>query len=484
MGLHLVLLGHRAADRRGDPVQLLPPGARPALHLLHQHQPLFASRRAGGAIDLDLGLDRERRAAARPQVRVAALGGELQVLRIVVAAAQDDEVLLPPGDEELAALDEAEVAGPQVRPTASGGGGRRGLGEHGAKILRCRLRLPPVATGDALAGDPDLPHPPVRQLRRARGVDDRDPLPQRRMPAADEPADRRARSVGRRRHGLATRQGRGVHRLDPRRAAAVGAGGEERRLGEAVAGIERRAAEAVRTEGVGEALESRGAHRLGTVEGHPPAREVEPLALPPGHLLDAELVGEVGAAGDRPAIAVDRLQPAPRPLQERDRRHQHGERAGVERLQHVPDQPHVMVERQPPHDHRLRVDPKGGADHPLVVHEVGVGDHHPLGRRRRSRGVLEEGDGAGIGLGEVGEAGLGALPRQGVGRQEACRRRARGRARRGRRRGRQGRPWSARRAAGRRGRSPAAATASGRWRAAGRPAPRPPRRRGSRRRRR
>ena len=69
--LHLVLLGDRAAHRLDDFFESFPP---PPLHLLHDDQPLLAGH-----------LDRERGAAARAQVGMAALGGQLDVLRIVVA---------------------------------------------------------------------------------------------------------------------------------------------------------------------------------------------------------------------------------------------------------------------------------------------------------------------------------------------------------------------------------------------------------------
>ncbi len=136
-------------------------------------------------------------------------------------------------------------------------------------------------------------------------------------------------------------------------------------------------------------------HRLGAVEGEPPAREVEPGPVLRPDLLHAEVVGEVRPAAGRPPVAGDRLQPAPRPLQEGHRRHQHAPAAAVERLQHVPDQPHVVVERQPAHHHGRCVLAEGLLDQPLVVQQVAVGDHHPLGRRGRAGGVLEEGGGVG-----------------------------------------------------------------------------------------
>ncbi len=68
----------------------------------------------------------------------------------------------------------------------------------------------------------------------------------------------------------------------------------------------------------------------------------------------AQLVGEVRPAARRAAVAVDRPQPAQRLLQERRPAASARTRApAAERLQHVPDQPHVVVERQPADHHRL-----------------------------------------------------------------------------------------------------------------------------------
>ena len=49
---------------------------------------------------------------------MALADGALDVLRIVVAAADDDQVLEPAADEQLAVLQKAQVAGAQERPFA------------------------------------------------------------------------------------------------------------------------------------------------------------------------------------------------------------------------------------------------------------------------------------------------------------------------------------------------------------------------------
>ena len=89
MDRRLEVFRHSLADGSGDELQ-----ARPgmAVELPDDHQPLVS-----------LALDGERRPAAWTERGVGALGHQLDVLRIQVAPAQDDQVLEPAGDEQVAA---------------------------------------------------------------------------------------------------------------------------------------------------------------------------------------------------------------------------------------------------------------------------------------------------------------------------------------------------------------------------------------------
>ena len=53
---------------------------------------------------------------APAQHRAASLRGPLDVLGVMVTAPDDDQILDPAGDEQLAAQDETEIAGTQERP--------------------------------------------------------------------------------------------------------------------------------------------------------------------------------------------------------------------------------------------------------------------------------------------------------------------------------------------------------------------------------
>ena len=182
----------------------------------------------------------------------------------------------------------------------------------------------------------------------------------------------------------------GVDQRRPRRAAGRrrrASSRRGRRPGESDA-----RPEAVGREALGEAAQRLRAHRLGAVQRHAPGGEVEPGDLLVGDLVDAQLVGEVGRRRQRAAVAVDRPQPARRAGEEGERRHQHQRHAEVERAHPAADQPHVVVERQPAHDHVVRPDVRPLADRPQVRQQVGVGEHHPLGIAGAAGGELEEGD--------------------------------------------------------------------------------------------
>src|SRR5262245_58570065 len=72
----------------------------------------------------------------------------------MIGSADDDQVLDAPGDIELPAQEEAEVAGPQVRTLA-------GPGKLGSEDPLGVLRALPVTMGDSAIGNPDLTHAPA-----------------------------------------------------------------------------------------------------------------------------------------------------------------------------------------------------------------------------------------------------------------------------------------------------------------------------------
>src|SRR6185295_11182284 len=171
----LVLGSDRPPDRlaRGARLRFPPP-----LDLGDDDQPLLAR-----------DVHREGRHAPTPDRGVRGLRRRFEILRIVIAPAQDHQVLRAAGDEQLAVANEAEVAGAQVGPRAANEA--RPEGAFG-------LLVPvPVTESDARAPEPDLSHPAGRPLRAGVRIDDRQILAGPRPAATDEPAPARLARSGR-----------------------------------------------------------------------------------------------------------------------------------------------------------------------------------------------------------------------------------------------------------------------------------------------
>ena len=189
-----MLLGDGATDLGDDRRDVLRPDV--ALGLLRDDEPLLA-----------LDLHGEGRAGVGADVGVAAAGGPLDVLGIDVAAPDDDEVLEPPRDEQLALAGKAQVARPQE-------GTAKAPGERPAECLDRGFRLAPIPLGDARPGDPDFADAIGGAFEAGLGIDDRHVVFGGDAPAGDQHA------------GLGRRGG------DPAEAHRGGVDGEEGREGQ------------------------------------------------------------------------------------------------------------------------------------------------------------------------------------------------------------------------------------------------------------
>src|SRR4051812_34068217 len=88
----------------------------------------------------------------------------LDVLRIVVAAANDDQVLETAGNEQFAVAQEPEISGAQKRALASGE-------RCGERFTRQRFAAP-VLTCDVRTAQPDFTDHVVRTWPAAPRIDD------------------------------------------------------------------------------------------------------------------------------------------------------------------------------------------------------------------------------------------------------------------------------------------------------------------------
>src|SRR6185503_7064299 len=97
------------------------------------------------------------------------LNRQLYIVRVMIEAANDDQILQSTGDEELAFIDEAKIPGAQEWSIAA-------TGKVRAKCLFRQLGFAPVALSHARSCDPDLAHLARRTFRRDVRMNDDDLL--------------------------------------------------------------------------------------------------------------------------------------------------------------------------------------------------------------------------------------------------------------------------------------------------------------------
>ena len=111
-------------------------------------------------LDVRAGVDGEGGDDVPEDLVGGLLGGGLDVLRVVVAAGDDDEVLDAAGDVDLAVDDDGEITGAQPVVLRDAGGGAVieavGLRQLVAEGLDGLLVAVEVAGGDVVAVDPQL----------------------------------------------------------------------------------------------------------------------------------------------------------------------------------------------------------------------------------------------------------------------------------------------------------------------------------------
>ena len=103
-------------------------------------------------------------------------------------------------------------------------------------------------------------------------------------------------------------------------------------------------AKTVRSESLGKTFERLRSNRLGSIERDLPSTQVDPFHLVVRNLVDAVVVGEIGTTADGDAKSMDRLQPAHRPTQKGERRHQDIGNTNKHRHDDAANQPHVVIQ--------------------------------------------------------------------------------------------------------------------------------------------
>ncbi len=176
------------------------------------------------------------------------------------------------------------------------------------------------------------------------------------------------------------------------RLEGLPSGDDQGRFRQSKTGIERLAAETAGTERFREAFQRVLPHRFRTVERHTPRAEVQLLAFLGRDLTHTQVVGEVRPPAGSAAKPADRRKPAKRLLKKRHRRHENVRPPHVEWLQNSPDQAHVVIAGKPKHSQAGTRVLESVGDQGRIVQQIGVAQHDPFRRARRTRGVLQKGD--------------------------------------------------------------------------------------------
>ena len=318
------------------------------------------------------------------------LGGQLQVLGIVVPSVDHEQIFQPPGDEQFPAPQEPEIP----RPKETGSPVIQGRLEH---VLR-RLLLAPVAASHARSGNPDLPDLLVGELRASLGVGNHHRHPVARPPRTHQiPATRQVGMQGLSRMCRRSEPRAAVVDIRTRRAARFAARHHQRGLGEPVGREERLRPESGLAEDLGEPVECGGPHRLRPVEGHLPPSQIKAVEQLRRGVAQAELVAEIRRSAGVRLVLRDRRQPPLRPSDEAQRWEEGRGTPRINRLHDRADQPHVVEGGQPtepelsaPCGNALGCVSHGTRNDLLIVEQVAMTHHHSARSTGGAGGVLEE----------------------------------------------------------------------------------------------
>ena len=369
VGLDLVALGNRVADAadEGEGAGL----PKVLVDLVDEDELLLLA-----------DLDGERSAAAHLDALVS-VGGGLDVLGVVVLAVDDDEVLLAARDVELAVVEEAEVAcAEEVSAVAAL--------ELCAEGLLCDLWLVVVPVCGGLCLEPNLADVVGGELCHRLSVYDDDLVCVAVGAHADRDAGARALGLDKGGPSDALLEVCGPEVCDGGNVAELLACDKEDGLGHAVDRHEGVGVKAAVAELVGEELYGLGADELGAAEGELEVGEVECLHLLRCDPERADVVAKVGPAGDDTFGVGGELEPAVGLLEEGEGGHEVDGGGAKDGVRHKADEPHVVVQRNPPAGNGVVRDVKVRHNAVHALDQALVRDHNAFRRPCGPRRVLQE----------------------------------------------------------------------------------------------
>ncbi len=307
----------------------------------------------------------------------------------MVLAVDDDHVLRPADDVDIAVGHIAHVAGiePAVGHARRGGGVVAEIADHYRLALAPDLADRTLGEGRAVLFTDFDRH----VAHRLAAIDDRT-VALRAVFAA-----RTARQLG------------FLDQLDTDPLARWHQRYRQRRFGEAVAGQEGGGLEPGIGEGVDERLHHVGTDHVGAIARDAPARQVEPVARLGlrRHAARADVIAEGRRIAERRAgVAADQIEPGERTAREILGLEVIGRDLIGDRRQEAADQPHVVIPGQPGHAAIGVADFHAVAVRSKIVEQSLVRDDDAVREPRRAARILQIGDVVRTCLGQRGGGGF------------------------------------------------------------------------------
>ncbi|CAG7215754.1 hypothetical protein PICSAR26_00733 [Mycobacterium avium subsp. paratuberculosis] len=323
--------------------------------------------------------------APRRHPAMGFLDGLLDVVRKVVTPANDDQVAVSAADVEFALVAESRVPGTQVWTEAVCG--------PGAECCRRLFRLPPVPVRQTRTSDPYFADFAIGQRHMAVRIDNLDIPAEGAIAAADQGAGATVRRVGLRHFdGDAALQCVSVEALFDPYANSLRACHSQTGLGEAILRRHDIIPQTSRPEFRSEVPQRGSANRFGAIGRKPQTRQVQTLQRGTVKGFDTAAIREIGSADPISAEPADCLKPDSRIAYEIVRRDERRATAVEQRHEHAPEDPHIVVERQPAdHVHVVVAVPHIRGEGRLPQNRL-MGVDNTFGFPGRSGRILEEGD--------------------------------------------------------------------------------------------
>ena len=313
---------------------------------------------------------------------MALLHSQLDVLRIMIASTDDDQVFQTSCNKQLTFLNKTQVAGSQERPFAA-------ALQNCFENLFGFFRTTPIPCGNTWPFYPDFPDLSAGTFEKGCWINNDRFHPVGGTPGAGQRSSFRII----RKCGLNSIMFERLclHMAVHRPGTFLSPGNLQCRFRQPISRIKCAPAKAAWSKLFCKLLYRSGMDRFRAVVNNFPTAQIQPVTLIWRNLCGTQLVSKIGPSRVRYPVPRDCIQPAERLLQKSRWRHEIAGNSRIERLDNSVNQSHVMEMRKPAQRNTFWSMRKPFRYVRGVVQHVGVRDHHSSGGSSRARCVLQVG---------------------------------------------------------------------------------------------